>query len=314
MDRRKLVHTLFLLVLPVIVAGYGISVAGAIALVLVALAWRWAITLSMLVAPPPIPDLELETMAASHFAEKARWCMDRLGLEYREKQSTGIIGVLFTGRTLPRLRMRTGVVRSEIGNSAEILRYLWGRYGKEAGDDADFLMPTAERVEMEQRIDRYGAHLQVWVYYHILDVPDLSMRAWGRYSPASPAWQRSLMPMLFPVYRLFLRRVFRISDAHYEKIVQRIDAFLADIEALLDDGRRTILGDDDTTYVDMAFAAISSLWMRPAGFAAGRADSVLIDPADFPEDMRADIERWRDRFPLAFALAERLYREERVSG
>ena len=51
-----------------------------------------------------------------------------------------------------------------------------------------------------------------------------------------------------------------------------------------------------------------------AGSGAGRADSVLIDPADFPGDMRADIERWRDRFPLTFALVERLYREERGSG
>jgi glutathione S-transferase len=122
------------------------------------------------------------------------------------------------------------------------------------------------------------------------------------------------MPALFPVYRLFLRKAFRITDAQYQKIVQRIDAFLADVEALLDDGRRSILGDDDTTYVDIAFAAISSLWMRPAGFGAGRADSVLIDPANFPDAMRADIERWRDRFPLAVALVERLYREERYSG
>jgi glutathione S-transferase len=314
MDRRKLVHTLFLLALPVIVAGYGFSVAGAIGLVVLALAWRWAITLSGFAAPPNIPDLELETIAASHFAEKARWCMDRLGIEYREKQSTGILGVLFTGRTVPRLRMRTGFVRSEIGNSAEILRYLWGRYGHEAGEDARFLAPTAERVELEQRIDRYGAHLQVWVYYHILDEPEIAMRAWGRHAPASPAWQRALMPLLFPVYRLFLRRVFRIDDKHYEKVSQRIDTFLADIDGLLDDGRRSILGDDDTTYVDISFAAISSLWMRPAGFGGGHADSVLIDPAEFPEGMRADIERWRDRFPLGFALAERLYREERISG
>ena len=96
MDRRKLVHTLFLFSLPVIVAWYGFSVVGASSLVILALAWRWAITLSLFAAPPRIPDLELETMAASHFAEKARWCMDRLGLEYREKQSTGILGVLLT--------------------------------------------------------------------------------------------------------------------------------------------------------------------------------------------------------------------------
>jgi len=136
MAKRKLIHTFFLLALPIIVAWYGMSVTGAILLVASALAWRWTITLSMFFAPPKVPNLELETITVSHFAEKVRWCMDRLGLEYVEKPMSGILGVLFTGRTVPLMRMRTGIVRSEIGNSAEILRYLWGRYGHEVGESA----------------------------------------------------------------------------------------------------------------------------------------------------------------------------------
>ena len=78
--KRLLLHALFLLLLPVIVAWLGISTAGAIALVLLALLWRWAISLSAILAPARIPDLELETISASHFVEKVRWCMDRLGV------------------------------------------------------------------------------------------------------------------------------------------------------------------------------------------------------------------------------------------
>jgi glutathione S-transferase len=311
---RKRVHTLFLFALPVVVAWHGISVAGAVALVLLVLAWRWAIALSFIVVPPKAPELELETISISHFVEKVRWCMDRLEVDYRERPVSGVIGVLFTGRTVPALSMQTGIVRSRIGNSAEILRYLWGRYGYEAGEKAAFLEPTAERVAMEQRLDRYGAHLQIWVYYHILDYPELAMRAWGRHSPDVPAWQRSIMPLLFPVYRLFLRRAFRITDSHYRKIVTRIEELLADIESLLDDGRRSLLAGDDSDYVDITFAAISALWLQPEQFAAGGASRVRIDRADYPAAMAADVERWRDRFPLAVALVERLYREERVSG
>ncbi|MDH3440910.1 MAG: hypothetical protein OEM63_09170, partial [Gammaproteobacteria bacterium] len=201
---RVLFHSLALIALPIIVAWYGISVAGAIALVVLLLLWRWAITMSMALAPPKVPELELETIGASHFAEKARWCMDRLGVEYSERTVAGIFGVLFTGRSVPKLTFRTGMVRSTIGNSPEILRYLWGRYGNELGDAAAFLEPTAERVELEQRFDRYGVHLQVWVYYHILDHRDLTMKAWGVNSPEVPAWQRTLMPVLYPLMAVFL--------------------------------------------------------------------------------------------------------------
>ena len=187
MSARLFVHALFVFALPVIVAWYGVSTAGAIAFVLLALVSRWGISLSGLFAPSRIPELELETISISHFAEKARWCMDRLGVEYVEKPAGGILGVVFTGRTVPRLRMRTGIVRSEIGNSAEILRYLWGRYGYELGESGSFLEPTGERVALEKRIDRYGAHLQVWVYYHILDYRELALKAWGVKSPGCSA-------------------------------------------------------------------------------------------------------------------------------
>ena len=116
--------------------------AGAIALVVFALAWRWIITLSGILAPEKTPDIELETIAASHFVEKVRWCMDRLGIEYTERQWVGVLGVFSMGRSVPELKIRTGLVRSSIGNSPEILRYLWGAYAADLGDKAKFLEPT----------------------------------------------------------------------------------------------------------------------------------------------------------------------------
>lgn len=311
---RILIHSLALIALPIVIAWYGISVAGAVALVILLLLWRWAVTVSMILSPPKVPELELETIAASHFAEKARWCMDRLGLDYSERTVAGIFGVLFSARTVPQLRFKTGIVRSEIGNSAEILRYLWGRYGHELGEQAAFLEPTAERVELEKLIDRYGAHLQVWVYYHILDHRELTMTAWGVKAPEVPAWQRALMPVIYPLLAAFIRKAFRISDAHYEKVVEKIEAMLADVESRLDDGRRSILGGDDTDYVDITFASLTALWLQPEQFAAGRTPRARIDRGQYPIQMGVDVERWSDQYPLAVALVERLYREERVSG
>lgn len=309
-----LVHSLFLFALPVIVAYYGVTTAGAAGLVLLALFWRWAVTLFGVLFPVKVPDLQLDTLSISHFSEKVRWCMDRLGVDYHESPSAGVIGVMFTGRTVPRLRVRTGRVCSSLGNSAEILRYLWGRYACERGSQADFLEPFAERVELEKRIDRYGAHLQVWVYYHILDDRGLALHVWGRDDGAVPRWQRLLLPVLFPVTRVFLRKAFRISDDHYEKTVTQIEVLLEDIESRLTDGRRSILGSDAADYVDYSFAAMSALWLQPPEFAAGRARAVRIDRERYPAGMKSDVERWAERCPLAVSFVERLYREERASG
>jgi len=96
------------------------------------------------------------------------------------------LGVFFTGRTVPALRVRTGLVESVIGQSPEILRYLWGAYAAPLGKAADFLRPTKERLELEGKLDRYGANLQVWVYYHLLGDRELTLHAWGGNDPRFP--------------------------------------------------------------------------------------------------------------------------------
>ena len=309
--RRLLLHGLFLLLLPVIVAWWGISVPGAIALVLLALLWRWGIALSAISAPPRGPELELETISASHFVEKVRWCMDRLGVAYVEKPVGGTLGAFFLGRTVPRLKFRSGTVCSSIGNSPEILRYLWGRYGVEKGAQAEFLRPTAERLDFESRIDRCGTNLQVWVYFHILDDRDLTLHAWGANSPAIPAWQRFTLKLLYPLLRALMRRAFRITPAHHARAMEHLAKTLADVEENLADGRQSILGGDAINYSDIVFAAIMGLWVMPPAFGGGRADAVRIEIDRCPPAMQAEIAAWKQNYPLATTFVERLYADQR---
>lgn len=309
--KRLFIHSVFLFLMPILVAVYGVTVAGSILLVIAMLLWRWMITLSGIIAPEKTPDLELETIAASHFVEKVRWCMDRLGIEYTERQWVGVLGVFSLGRSVPELKIRTGLVRSRIGNSPEILRYLWGAYAAVLGEKARFLEPTPERLEFERRLDRYGRDLQVWVYYHILDDRELTQHAWGCNSPSIPAWQRYLVIATYPVLRVLLRRAFSISDAHYAKSVQHIEAILAEVDDVLADGRVSILGDESISYVDIAFASMCALWLQPPGFGRDRADAVRIDRQRVPAAMRADIERWIEAWPRAAEFVTALYRSER---
>lgn len=311
MLRARFIHLLALTLAPVIVAVGEFSVITAIGLVVLLLAWRWLLTLASISKPPSGPELVLDTISASHFVEKVRWCMDRLGVDYVENASGGTLGAFFTGRTVPRLRFKTGLVESSIGNSAEILRYLWGQYKVPLGTAAAFLEPTKERLEFEQQIDRCGRDLQVWIYYHILPSRELTMQAWGANSSVIPPWQRVVLKTLFPLLRFLIRRAFQINEKRYGKAIQHVGQLLSQSEARLVDQRLSLLGGQELNYTDFSFAAINGLWLLPQGYGGGKAETVRIDSDRLPTAMRRDIESWKSGFPLSTDFISRLYRDER---
>jgi glutathione S-transferase len=311
--KRLLVNAIFLLLLPIIVAWLGLSAWTAAALVAVTLMWRWASVLSGILAPEKAPDIVLESIAISHYVEKVRWCMDRLGIDYTERPSGGTLRAYFTGHTVPQLRVRTGIMQSVIGNSPEILRFLWGQYSAPLGATAAFLEPTPQRLEFERRLDRYGRYQQVWVYFHLAEERELTLRLWGGSDPQTPAWQRAALRMLFPVLRALIQRSFRISDAQYAKAVQTTEELLSDVDTRLADGRKSILGGDTINYTDIAFAALSGPWLMPAGFGGGAAEACRIEREDLPQPMQADVRRWVEDYPRATRFIRRLYEEERIT-
>jgi hypothetical protein len=306
-DNRNFVFAIAVFLAPVVVAWYGLSVAAAAGIVVLLLLCRWLITLSGIIAPERTPELVLATISASHFVEKVRWSMDRLGVDYVEQTSGGTLGAYFRGRTVPQLKVRTGRVRSIIGNSPDILRYLYGRCLHDDPERAAFLKPTAARIEFERRLDRYGVSLQVWVYYHLLHDRELALHAWGADNPATPAWQRVTLRVLFPLLARMIRFSFKINDTNYARAAAHIEDLLSDIDADLVDGRRSLLGDKDINYTDLEFAAFTGLWLMPSGYGGGKADAVRIERDHAPAGMRIDIERWIDAFPRAVSWVETLY-------
>jgi len=308
-EKRSLFLAIVVLLAPIVVAWYELSVAAAVGVVLLLLLCRWLITLSGWVAHEKRPDLVLATISASHFVEKVRWCFDRLGVDYEERVSGGTLGAFFRGRTVPQLKAKTGHVVSTIGNSSDILRYVYGRYVATDPKRAAFLEPTAERVELEQRLDRYGASLQVWVYYHILQDRDLALHAWGVNNPATPGWQRAALRALFPLQAAMIRFSFKINDTNFAKAVARIEKLVAEIDARLADGRTSILGGDTLNYTDLSFAALTGLWLMPAAYGGGKADAVRIDRDKVPAAMRGDMERWVEAYPHAVSRVEAWYEE-----
>ena len=83
------------------------------------------------------------------------------------------------------------------------------------------------------------------------------------------------------------------------------------VEFSEEDGTLFILGDAESNYTDIAFAALSGLWMQSRGYGGGKAEDNLIERDRLPARMRTDIERWIEDFPKATTFVTRLYAEER---
>jgi hypothetical protein len=118
-----------------------------------------------------------------------------------------------------------------------------------------------------------------------------------------------LIGALYPLQALMVRKAFRVNETHYRKSCERIEALLAETEASLADGRRSILGDETINYTDLAFAAIQGAWLQPEGYGGGAG--IRIERSRVPAAMRRDIERWIEDYPRASRFVEELYAEER---
>ena len=307
----RVIHLVVLYALPVVIAatGWGVPAAlgTAITAFLLGVAARLLVTLRALRQPER--PLRLHTITFSHYAEKVRWCLDRLGVPYEEVPNVGVLGVLLTGRTVPWLEVPPGLTR--IGDSPRILRYLWGEYaGRLPGDRTWFLEPTPAALELEARLDRrLGNDVRVWLYHHLLHDTDLSFRAWGIEERAIPSWQRALLAAFRPVLAFAVRRILGVTPARAAQAWVRTRETFDDVDRLLADGRRYLTG-ETLTFADITFASMAALAALPPEYPGNRlsgrrmADTDIGNPA-----WRAEVEELRSRTAGQFVL--RLYREER---
>ena len=306
-------HAILLYLLPVVVAfaGWGVGAAAAAALgaALLGAGLRLFVSLRALRRPPA--PLRLHTITFSHFSEKVRWCLDRLGVEYEEVPNAGILGVLLTGRTVPWLEVPPGPTR--IGDSPRILRYLWGEYaGRLPGERTWFLEPTPAALELEARFDRrLGNDVRVWVYAQVLRDRALTLRSWGIQETAIPAWQRALLAASVPVLRFAVRRMLGVTTARAQRALERTQEAFDEVDQLLADGRPHLTG-ATLTFADIAFASLGALAVLPPEYPGGalRGRRLLLDDLTDPT-WRAEVERFRAR-PAGRYILE-LYRRERAA-
>ena len=312
-DPRTL-HLLALYLLPVVVAacGFGIGAAALVAACAVLLGIFVRLFVSLRALRRPDAPLRLHTITFSHYTEKVRWCLDRLGVAYDEVPNVGILGVLLTGRTVPWLEVPPGLTR--IGDSPRILRYLWGEYaGRLPGERTWFLEPTPAALDLESRFDRrLGNDLRVWLYAQVLRNRALTLRSWGIEERTIPAWQRALLAAGTPVLRFAVRRMLGVTAGRAERALARTHEAFAEVDALLADGRPYLTG-QSLTFADITFASLGALAVMPPEYPGPRLTGRRLALEDVTDPAwREEIERFRARPAGQFIL--RLYRDERTTA
>ena len=309
-DPRAL-YGVSLYLLPVVVAwaGWGMAAALLVGLgaAVVGVLLRLAVTL-VAVRRPERP-LRLHTVTFSHYVEKVRWCLDRLGLAYDEVPNVGVLGVLLAGRTVPWLEVPPGLTR--IGDSPRILRYLWGEYaGRMPAERTWFLEPTPLALELEAKFDRrLGNDVRIWLYEHLLRNRRLTLRAWGIEEARIPRWQKAVLYAATPILSFAVRRILGVTPQRALRALQKTHDTFAEVDSLLADGRRYLTG-ETLTFADITFASFGALAVLPPEYPGYRMTGRRLQFDDVVDTAwRSEIERFRGRPAGQFIL--RLYREER---
>lgn len=244
----------------------------------------------------------LITMPHSHYAEKARWALDRLYIPYIEKPHVPLLHRLATtrlgGGSVPVLAHGD----DRLVDSTDILRYADASCG---GDhlyplDADLRLAVES---LEERFDEaLGPHTRRWAYFQLLP-----HRAQLQHlmSHGVPRIESSLLTLTFPMVVLAIRKGLRITPDEAQRSIEQVCAIFSEVDKLLKDGRLYLV-DGRFTAADLTFAALASPVLLPE-----RGIAAYPKVQDVPTTMRERIEQLRDTDAGRFAL--RMYAQERTA-
>lgn len=89
------------------------------------------------------------------------------------------------------------------------------------------------------------------------------MKLWGIHIETIPQWQKVLLRALLPVLKAFLKKALNVTPEGSKSGMVKSKEFFKEIDDLLSDGRKFLLGTDYPTFVDISFASLAAILVVP---------------------------------------------------
>jgi glutathione S-transferase len=206
--------------------------------------------------------IRLLTIPISHYCEKARWGLERLGLAYHEEAHIQGFHYWRSYRLSRQPLVPVLIDNGEtITGSASILRHLerYARPENKLYPDSPPLRARAE--ELEGMFDNVlGVESRRWFYFQYRQEPVSAILR--LIAQRVPAHERLAARWLLRPMQAFARKRLNISLQTVEAGLEQVSQVLAHTDALLADGRRYLLGDRFTA-ADLSFACLMAPFTLP---------------------------------------------------
>jgi glutathione S-transferase len=246
--------------------------------------------------------LRLVTLPISHYCEKARWALDRAGIEYHEERHVQGIHRIASRRagghgTLPVLVTPDGA----LGESEQIL--LWA----DQRTTPEWRLFPAENRDRERELglcrrfdQQLGPTGRRLIYVHMLPQRDLVIRF---NDDGVPGWEDSLLRHTWPVMTRFVAKALDIRpgvEAEDEPAVWREFDFVGELLS----GGGPYLSGERFGAADLTFSALAAPVISPPqyGIPLPQPDVMTSETADL-------VNRFRDHPAGRHAL--RMFAEHR---
>lgn len=220
--------------------------------------------------------LRLITIPISHYCEKARWALERVGMDYREERHVQGIHRLAArraggGATVPVLVTSDGA----IGQSHDILTWVDARTPAEhrlfPSDSSARAPIDALCLRLDEQLGPTGRRL---MYVHLLAQRDLVM---AFNNQGVPAWEDRTLRYGWPLMRRLVEHALGIVpgiEVEDEAAVFRELDFVAE---LLADGR-PFLGGERFGAADVTFASLSAAIVVPPIYGVSLPQPDMLHP------------------------------------
>lgn len=249
-----------------------------------------------------MPSLRLLTIPLSHYCEKARWALERIGLDYHEERH-------IQGFHYPRtywVSRNPGVPvlidgKQVIVDSTGILKHL-DRYAPPGMR----LYPenAAARRQVEALEDLFDETLGVesrrWFYFHYLPEGSAALRIAGQ---GAPGIERAMAPFVFPLMRRYATWLLQVSADSVKTGLEKSRQIVLQTDALLADGRPYLTGSRFSA-ADLALACMMAPFIVPDEY------GIRLPPeAGLPAAMRPTVQAFRETATGEYVL--KLFRTHR---